>query len=308
MKVVSYLKVLPRLNNSFEKRTMLKKFVQGVNAVGDIGVIHDGFDLVNADVGLIQCWQHEKGKQLPHLDLRQRVINRTQNSHVCTSDSNLFLYANPVNEPLHYLRYSFNGVFPNTGMYFDTEPNNTRWQQISKHLNLKIQDYKKGGDHILICAQRDKGWSMGKLSLLSWLESTCITIRTHTDRPIHIRFHPKDKNTRECLKNFNSIVKKFKNTFITDSNATIETDLFNCYAVVNHNSSSIVGPIICGYNAYITDPLHSQCAEVSNLDFSQIENPMQFDRHRWLNRLATFHWNFEELENGSYWRHVRKYI
>ena len=143
MKVVSYLKVLPRLNNSFEKRTMLKKFVQGVNAVGDIGVIHDGFDLVNADVGLIQGWQHEKGKQLPHLDLRQRVINRTQNSHVCTSDSNLFLYANPVNEPLHYLRYSFNGVFPNTGMYFDTEPNNTRWQQISKDLNLKIQDYKK---------------------------------------------------------------------------------------------------------------------------------------------------------------------
>ena len=119
MKVVSYFNVVPTKNKSQEKINILTKFVTGVNAAGDIGVLHQGNDLVNADVGFIQGWQHESGKNATHLQLRQRVIDCTANTHVCTADANLFLYASHHNLPHHYLRYSFNGVFRNTGNYFD---------------------------------------------------------------------------------------------------------------------------------------------------------------------------------------------
>jgi hypothetical protein len=58
--------------------------------------------------------------------------------------------------PLHYLRYSFNGVFPNTGMYCDTTIDPSRWQKISKNLNLSLKEYRTSGDHILLmsAAQR----------------------------------------------------------------------------------------------------------------------------------------------------------
>jgi len=53
-------------------------------------------------------------------------------------DSNLFLYANTTN-PLHYLRYSFNGVFPTTGIYCDTTIDPCRWQKISQNLKHNIE-------------------------------------------------------------------------------------------------------------------------------------------------------------------------
>jgi hypothetical protein len=138
MKVVSYYSVVPSVNKSQEKFDILTKFIQGVNAAGDEGIVHQGYDLQQCDVGMIQGWQHEVGKNSSHLQLRQRVIDRRLNKRVCTADSNLFLYANKTNKPHHYLRYSFDGVFPNTGEYFDNKPNPNRWQQISKHLDIKI--------------------------------------------------------------------------------------------------------------------------------------------------------------------------
>jgi hypothetical protein len=138
----------------------LLKFIEGVNAAGDTGILHQGNDLINADVGFIQGWQHESGKNATHLRLRQSVIDRTANTHVCTADANLFLYANGRNAPHHYLRYSFNGVFRNTGNYFDDNVDPARWQQISTDCDIHIEDTKKDGVHILICAQRDNGWAI----------------------------------------------------------------------------------------------------------------------------------------------------
>jgi len=309
MKVVSYYSVVPILNKSQEKFDILTKFIKGVNAVGDQGVLHKGFDLQQCDVGMIQGWQHEAGKFAPHLQLRQAVINRTHNKHVCTGDANLFLYANKTNTPHHYLRYSFNGVFPNTGNYFDDTPDPQRWQQISKDLDIKIQPTITKGKNILICLQRDGGWSMGKTPLLVWLHNTIIDIRKYTDRTIIIRTHPGDK---KAIKNYvPAIEQQYKSDpsiKVSPIGRPLEQDLQKTWAVVNHNSSSIVGPIIMGYPAFITDPDKSQCADVSHIGFSQIESPKKFDRQRWLERISMFHWKFTELEDGTAWKHMRAFI
>ncbi len=309
MKVVSYYNVVPTLNKSQEKFNILTKFIQGVNAVGDQGVLHKGFDLQQCDVGMIQGWQHEAGKSAPHLQLRQSVMNCSHNKHVCTGDANLFLYANKTNTPHHYLRYSFDGVFPNTGNYFDNAPDPQRWQQISKDLNIKIHPPITKGKNILICLQRDGGWSMGKTPLLVWLHNTITDIRKYTDRTIIIRTHPGDKKAiRNYIPAMEQQYKLDRSIKISPIGRPLEQDLQKTWAVVNHNSSSIVGPIIMGYPAFITDPDKSQCVDVSHIGFSQIESPKKFDRQRWLERISMFHWKFTELEDGTAWKHMRTFI
>jgi len=306
MKVVSYYSVVPTKNKSQEKYDILTKFVQGVNAAGDTGILHTGTDLIDADVGVIQGWQHERGKNAPHLRLRQNVIDCTKNRHVLSADSNLFLYTNPSNKPHHYLRYSLDGIFPHTGNYFDDTIDTNRWKQISKDCNLRLHSPIRQGNHILICAQRDGGWSMGGVSLLQWLTDTCNEVRKFSGRHIVVRLHPKDKQSIKQARLIQQHLAKIKNVSLS-FNKTLGDDLKYTWAVINHNSSSIVGPIIHGYHAFITDPKSSQCAEVAHTDFSKIETPEEFDRQRWLERISMFHWKFSELEDGTAWRHMRDY-
>ena len=307
MKVVSYYNVVPTVNKSQEKFDILTKFIKGVNAVGDEGILHNGFNLQKCDVGVIQGWQHDLGKNMPHLKLRKSVIDNIANTHVCTADANLFLYANKTNSPHHYLRYSFDGVFPTTGNYFDDQPDPKRWQQISLDTGIQLESIKRKGNNILICAQRNQGWSMGKMSLDKWLVDTCTNIRRYSDRPIIIRLHPKDNATNRRAPQIQQSLKQFKGVALSRSKS-IDEDLKNCWAVVNHNSSSIVGPLIKGYSSFITDPTTSQCAEVSHHGFENIESPREFDRQRWLERISMFHWKFSELEDGTAWRHMRQYV
>ena len=309
MKVVSYYNVVPSKNKSQEKYDILTKFIKGVNAVGDTGIINQGYSLIDCDVGVIQGWQHELGKSASHLQLRQKVINKTHNKHVCTGDANLFLYASRTNKPHHYLRYSFDGVFPNTGNYFDEIVNPARWQQISKDLDIQIQPYVKTGKNIVICLQRDGGWSMGKTPILVWLHNTITSIRQYSNRTIVIRPHPGDKKAIQTY--IPAIEQQYRTdptVKISPFGRLIEEDLKKAWAVVNHNSSSIVGPIIMGYASFITDPEKSQCAEVSHVGFEHIESPQEFDRQSWLERISMFHWKFTELEDGSAWRHMRNYV
>lgn len=310
LKVVSYYNVVPAKNKSQEKFDILKKFINGVNAAGDKGILYTGYQVQDSDVGMIQGWQHELGKNASHLKLRQDVINTQliRKRYVCTADANLFLYANPNNHPWHYLRYSFNGIFPTTGIYCDNDPDPKRWQQISRDLNIKLEEKKRDGKHILICVQRNGGWSMGQTPLDQWCVDVVTELRQKTDRPIVIRLHPGDKRSHKHTPQKIVNLINYPNVTISPIGRDIKKDLKNCWAVVNHNSSAIVGPLIQGYPAFITDPEKSQCKEVAHVGFDNIENPQEFDRLAWLERISMFHWKFTELDNGACWRHMRKFI
>jgi len=311
MKVVSYYNVVPTINKSQEKFDILTKFIVGVNAAGDQGILHTGNTIVDADVGVIQGWQHETGKSGSHLLLRQQVIDTQVNKRkfVCTADSNLFLYSNKSNKPHHYLRYSFNGVFPDTGIYFDNDPDPRRWQQISQDCGINLENTKHSGSNIVMCLQRNSGWSMGRVGIVEWVLQTVEKIKQHSSRTIILRPHPGDKKaTTTYLPQLLQIFKGDQKVRISTQELPLDIELANAWAVVNHNSSAIVGPIIRGYHAFITDPQKSQCREVAHTDFSLLEKPKEFDRQRWLERISMFHWKFSELEDGSAWRHMRNYV
>ena len=311
MKVVAYLSCLPPNNKNVEKGEILERFSKGVRAAGDEILLHAGDTLLDCDVALSVGWVHEASKNSPHLQLRRAIYEQQiqKNKKVLLADSNLFLYKNSSN-PLHYLRYSFNGIFPNTGIYCDNTQDPTRWSKLSKNLRLQVKDYRTNGNHILLCLQRNGGWSMGGYDVVDWTAKTIKEIRKYSDREIIIRAHPGDKGAKGYLSP-NNLIKKIgmlKGLRLSKDDSTLEHDLKNCWAVVNYNSSPTVGAAIEGYPIFVTDPVRSQCAEIANLDLAQIENPNFPDRQQWVERLAMFHWNFDEIENGECWSHMRKYV
>jgi hypothetical protein len=303
MKVVNYFSSIPARNKNFEKEQMLKCFSEGVKRHQRDVVDHRG-KYVPCDVAVIQGWVHEDSGNTPHLMLRKDVIQQQalKKKHVITADSNLFLYAvGKINEPHHYLRYSINGIFPNTGIYCDTNIDPRRWQQLSQDHNISLKDYRSNGNHILVCLQRNGGWSMGKLDVMEWVFDVLKQIRTVSDRPIVVRAHPGDKDAANYLKIFDVGVTISTNNNLLD-------DLKNCWAVVNHNSSPAVAAAIEGYPVFVTDIEKSQCREIANLDLATIETPVLFNRQAWVERLSMFHWKFTELRSGACWQHMKQYL
>ena len=300
--VISYLAGVPSPHKTPHKVEILKKFVEGVNCAGDIGIAHPGKNLIPCDVAVIQGWVHEGSPNSPHLLLRKSVANNTRNRHTIIIDSNLFNFKNK-NHPIHYSRYSMDGVFPTTGNYFWDNPDPARWQQISRDLGITLKDWRTNGEHILICTQRNGGWSMRGLSVTSWLEKTVNEIKKYTDRPIIVRGHPGDKHAKSYLKSIPGM-------YAMSTNESILDDFRNAWAVVTYNSTPGVAASIKGIPAFITDPVPetSQAYAVANYSLNRIENPEFKDRQLWIEKIAMCHWKYEELKSGAAWEHMRKYI
>ena len=301
---VAYYSGIPPNNSNPEKPQILDYFCQGVIASGDTAIAHTGMNALPCDVALIQGFVHEHGKSAPHLKLRQDAVNlqKKNNKRSLIVDSNLFLYVDKANSR-HYLRYSFDGVFPTTGFYFDQNIDPMRWQQLSKDLNLELKPWRSNGNHILLCLQRNGGWSMQGLNSVSWMDYTITNIRKYSNRPIVVRAHPGDKKIKSILK------INHKNVSLSNKENLVD-DLKGAWATVVYNSSPSVASAIEGVPVFLTDPQpkNSQSFDIANTDISNIENPIMPDRQNWIEKLSMCHWKFDELKSGAAWQFFKKHI
>ena len=298
--VVSYLRGIPPGNKNLGKPAALTNFVNGVNLCGDRGVLSNDMKLQNADVAVIQGYVHEEGKSAPHLTFRKQVLEHQQRTggRTIIVDSNLFLYRD-LTKNKGYLRLSYDGIFPNTGEYCYDNPDPQRWEQIKRDLNMDLKPWRKDGKHILICLQRNGGWSMKGLDVVQFFRDTVHKIRQVSDRPILVRTHPGDKKATIYVRNLVG-----PNVRIS-SNTTLLDDLQNAWATVVYNSSPSVASVIEGGPAFVIDLEYSQSAEVSDHNITNIENPSLPERLNWVQKMAQCHWTQNELASGAAWRHMR---
>lgn len=303
--VASYLMGIPPGNTNTEKPAIIVNFIEGVWKCGDEGTIVTDYTPINTDVAVVQGFVHPGSKNSPHLNLRKEVFENQQknNKRSIIVDSNLFLYKDPENKN-KFLRYSYDGIFPNTGEYCNSTPDPARWELISKRLGIKLKPWKVSGAAILICCQRDGGWSMDGEPLMPWLVQTIKEIKKHTDRKILVRFHPGDKN---ILAHKRALARyRIQNVFISHAKNILE-DFASAHAVVNYNSSPTVAAAIEGVPVFVLDPTRSQAAPVANTDLKNIERPQQFDREAWIQQMAQMHWSLDELKDGTAWKHLRNW-
>ena len=318
MKVVSYTATLPKkekytpesLLKAQDKSNTLRYFAQGVSKYGDEGIVEDSAVYQPSPVAVILGWVHEQGKTSAHLQLRQEILTGQQksNNRTIIADSNLFLYKN-TNNPGYWLRYSYDGIFPNTGEYCNQDPDPKRWEIIQQHLGVRLADWRTKGDHILLCLQRDGGWSMAGWDVLDWAIKTITEIRKYSDRPIRVRSHPGDKRAiKYCERLLKLCIgRKLLNVQLSGANSSLMHDFKNCWAVVSHNSSPGVAAAIEGVPVFVTDPDRSQAKDVACSEIFRIESPTTPDRQQWIQSIAQFHWSHEELKSGVCWGHMKKW-
>lgn len=303
--VASYLMGIPPGNKNPEKPKIIVNFIEGVWKCGDQGQIVCDYNPVDADVAVVQGFVHPGSKNIEHLNLRKAVFEKQQREgkRSIIVDSNLFLYADSGNSNT-FLRYSYDGIFPNTGEYCNNDPDPARWNLISQRLGIKLKPQKTSGTSILICCQRDGGWSMSGESLMPWLIKTIQKIKKYTDKRIVVRFHPGDKN----ILNHKRMLARYRLANVTVSHSeNILQDFANAHCVVNFNSSPAVAAAIEGVPVFVLDPERSQAAEVSHHSLADIENIQEFDREQWVQKMAQMHWTLDELKDGSAWRHLRQW-
>jgi hypothetical protein len=140
--------------------------------------------------------------------------------------------------------------------------------------------------------------------LLGWLDDTFAKVRQHTDRPIRLRWHPGD------WKNFpQGLDLSHYGVTLSEPRVPFIEDLKDCWAVVCHNSTPSSVAVIEGIPAFITDdPSYCQAGDVANTDFGRIEDPAMPDREPWIRKIAQCHWNFEDLQTGRCWAHMRQWV
>lgn len=303
--VASYLMGIPPGNTNPEKPAIIVNFIEGVRRCGDKGTIVTDYTPADADVAVVQGYVHPGSKNSQHLNLRKAVFEKQQRDgkRSIIVDSNLFLYADPGNTK-KFLRYSYDGIFPSTGDYCNENPDPLRWEKIKKELNINLKPQQKNGKNILICCQRDGGWSMDGKKVLSWLIETIGRIKMYTDRKIVVRFHPNDKNS---LQHKNHLKSLRLDKVAVSENKNILDDFKKAHAVVNYNSSPAVAAAIEGIPVFVLDAQNSQAKDIANIDLANLENPILPDRELWIQRMAQIHWSLDELKDGTAWKHLRNW-
>lgn len=298
-----YYAGIPAKNTKPEKRDVLTNFHLGVGSDG-ISTEVETPDWKPADLAVMQGWVHNNSDRTPHLMFRRKIIEeqRRIGRHTLAIDSNLFLYRDP-NNINQYLRFSLNDVFPTTGIYFTNNVDPSRWVQIKQDIGIELQPWRSKGIYVLLCLQRNGGWSMGNLDVMQWCNQTITEIKKYTDRPIVVRAHPGDKRVKDYLKINHPNVKISKN-------ASILEDFSKAWATITYNSSPGVASAIEGVPVFVTDPNPriSQAFDVANTDLSQIENPQMPERQEWIEKISMCHFNFNDLRKGIAWNIIKDYI
>lgn len=308
LSVTAYPKCIPPGNKNPEKPKLLEYFIHGVQASGDKGILNNTFSWTESDVAILQGFVHPESKHVPHLNLRRDVLeNQTKHrKRTIIADSNLFLYADPGNKKT-YLRYSYDGIFPNTGEYCTGIVDKGRWQQLSKDLNISLKKWKKpqDGKYILITCQRDGGWSMGGTKIISWLHPLLLRLqRKGINAPVRVRFHPGDKKNHIHMDTLRRAGHKIQYSSPTSN---ILDDFKDAMCVISHNSSPGVAAAIEGVPLIVLDPDRSQARDVAFHSLDDFEKIPTFNRQDWIEKLAMSHWRLDELRDGKCWQHMKQW-
>ena len=294
-----YLGSLPKIKNHNIKLDVMRAFAEGAKQCGASVRIVEERQLSPAKLAIMIGWYSQAGGG-PHIMFRQSIIDyQAQNNHrVMPIDGSCFKF---VNDSTLWLRYSIDSIFYNEGNYANTNSDGSKWRAISSDLGITLEPWQQQGNHVLICLQRDGGWSSKGFDQDEWLKITIKLIRQKTNRPILIRPHPSNK------KNYDYWLGK-DNIFVSNSlKSALHSDLKNAHAAVFWNSSSAVAAILAGVPVFVGD-VSSVAWDVANHDIGMIENPSLPDRQQWLWNLSAAHWSIDQSRRGDIYQKFLPYL
>ena len=180
-----------------------------------------------------------------------------------------------------------------TGYYGHTD--NLDWDRPRK-MNQTLGTPSNTKSHIVIAAQHTQSEQLAGVDLTTWIHAQIQLIKHHTDRPIHIRPHP-----RCSLK-----TSGFAGVKIESPNRVSNTyDSFDlaldCHAIVNYNSGPGIQAAMAGVRPVVDA---SSLAHPVGIDFADIEKPYETDRDLWLAQISHTEYTVPELEQGLWLKRI----
>lgn len=162
-----------------------------------------------------------------------------------------------------------------------------------RKLGISLANPVKTQPHIVIAAQHRNSLQLQGVDLETWITQQVAELKTHSDRPIHIRPHPRCRLRTDLLPRGveYQIPRQLDNTY--DS-----FDLhYNCHAVVNYNSGPGIQAAISGVRPVVDS---SSLARPVAVDVTQIEQPYAVDRESWLIDICHTEYTLDEIERGQW--------
>jgi hypothetical protein len=154
---------------------------------------------------------------------------------------------------------------------------NLDWDRPRK-MNLKLGNPANPKSHIVIAAQQ--------IQLL----------RNNTDRPIHVRPHPRCSISTAGLTG----VKIESPSRVSNTYDTFDLGL-DCHAIVNYNSGPGIQAAIAGVRPMVD---MTSLAYPVGVGFADLEQPYATNRDLWLTQISHTEYTVPELEQGLWLRRI----
>ena len=304
--VVVYISSVANPRRHPRKIACLESFAEGVTKTGHHVHVEWDFKYRPGRLAVILGWATTNTGG-PNIALRKQIIAEQQQHNFKTMciDASCWKY---LDDSGTYLRYSLGGPFYDRAEYANKNSGPEKWQEISQRLSLQLNPSGVNNGHILICMQRDGGFSMKSLNPNQWLDAKIKEIRLHTTRAIVVRPHP----NAYMMQNFNKFTSpkykaKWNVSVIDPKHSKLTDNLVGAHSVVLFNSSASVAAVCAGIPVFADD---SSCVSwaVANKNVSSIESPVTFDRQQWIQDLAAAHWSDDDARAGKIYQKFLPYL
>ncbi len=150
----------------------------------------------------------------------------------------------------------------------------SRWNA----LGVELQPMREKGEHILICPNRSFG-RPDFIMPLGWAERTAEHLKKFTDRPIRIRPHPGNWQTKP-------------------PKVPLADDLKNAHAVVIWASSAGVHALVAGVPVICTSPFWILKGAAPG-HIEDVDQASAAEREPAFERLAWAQWTLDEISSGE---------
>ena len=160
-------------------------------------------------------------------------------------------------------------------------------------LGLVLTPWKETGSNIVIATQRSDSEQWNEQpDATTWVADTIKQVRAHSNRPIILRTHPRQRVVPPPGCTY-QVPQKLANSY---DDFDFDQCLRDAWAVINWNSGPGVQAAMAGVPVFVG--ASSLAAPVGNQDLSHIEKPVRPDRANWLVDIAHTEWTVNELATG----------
>jgi hypothetical protein len=150
---------------------------------------------------------------------------------------------------------------------------------------------------VLITGQHNRSLQLAGVDQEAWITDVIHRIRSVTDRPIHVRPHPR------CALDWSRLPKDIHQEQPKKLDGTYDSFNihFDYHAVVNYNSGPGIQAAIAGARPITHE---SSLAHPVSVDIANIDQPYTTDRHNWLTEICHTEYTLDEIKQSLWLKRI----